>query len=197
MLESKNNSAGEEAGEKPDNRNKKAVMSNCPLTNDFKKAMQELAASVNVISTEHNGVRNGLTATAVCSLSMEPASMLVCIHKDVQALEQIKNSEFFCINVLAAEQQNVSDVFAGRTGAIADQRFEQAGQWSASESGAPMLDQALANVVCELQELKEAGSHYICIGHVREVRLGAESTPLVYAQQSYATLADLPDVSAA
>ncbi|MRI33540.1 hypothetical protein EOPP23_11140 [Endozoicomonas sp. OPT23] len=172
-------------------------MSNCPLTNDFKSAMQELAASVNVISTAHDGVRNGLTATAVCSLSMEPASMLVCINKNVQALEQIKASGSFCINILAADQQQVSDVFAGRSGATADQRFTEAGEWTTSEAGSPMLDGALANVVCEVSELKEAGSHFICIGYVKEVRLGAESTPLIYAQQSYATVANLPDASAA
>ncbi len=171
-------------------------MSNCPLTTDFRMAMQELAASVNVITAQDNGLRNGLTATAVCSLSMEPASMLVCIHKDVQALEQIRNNGFFCINVLSANQQEVSDVFAGRTGAVAEQRFEQTGEWTESQSGTPMLDKALANVVCEVQELKEAGSHYICIGLVKEVRLTASTTPLIYAQQQYGTLTDLPETSA-
>ena len=166
-------------------------MSEAPMISAFKKAMQELAASVNVITTEHEGVRNGLTATAVCSLSMEPASMLVCINKGVQALEQIKDSSQFCINILSQKQQHVSDVFAGRSGALADQRFDEAGKWSTSNCGIPMLDNALANVVCELKEFHEAGTHYICIGHVKEVRLHTGQTPLIYAQQKYCTLTDL------
>ncbi|WP_062268488.1 flavin reductase family protein [Endozoicomonas arenosclerae] len=172
-------------------------MSDQSLVLDFKQAMQELAASVNIITTCHDESRNGLTATAVCSLSMEPASMLVCIHQDVQALEEIRASGFFCINVLSAEQQEVSDVFAGRSGARGEQRFQEAGNWTASQSGAPMLDGALANVVCELQEINESGTHHICIGHVREVRLNQGSTPLIYAQQQYGTLADLPEAEKA
>ena len=168
-------------------------MSDNSLASEFKKAMQELAASVNVITTNEKGTRNGLTATAVCSLSMEPASMLVCIHKDVQALESIKASGTFCINILNVEQQTVSDVFAGRSGAKGEQRFAEAGCWTPSQSGAPMLDKALANVVCELQEINESSTHHICIGHVKEVRLNPGSTPLIYAQQQYGTLTDLPE----
>lgn len=160
-------------------------MSDAQLVTDFKKAMQELAASVNVITTSHNESRNGLTATAVCSLSMEPASMLVCIHKDVQALEEIKASGYFCINVLGTDQQNVSDVFAGRSGASGNQRFEEAGSWTTSEFNQPMLDGALANVICELKEVNEAGTHNICIGHVKAVRLNTGKAPLIYAQQQY------------
>lgn len=146
-------------------------MSEQSLVSDFKQAMQELAASVNVVTSRHDGSRNGLTATAVCSLSTEPAAMLVCIHKDVQALAEIRASGYFCINVLSADQQNVSDVFAGRSGARGEQRFLEAGDWSPSQSGAPMLDDALASVVCELKEMNQSGTHHICIGHVREVRL--------------------------
>ncbi|WP_034843362.1 flavin reductase family protein, partial [Endozoicomonas numazuensis] len=172
-------------------------MSDQSLVLNFRQAMQELAASVNVITTQHGESSNGLTATAVCSLSMEPASMLVCIHKDVQALSEIRASGFFCINVLNSEQQAVSDVFAGRSGAKGQQRFQEAGCWTPSQSGTPMLDGALANVVCELQEINESGTHHICIGHVREIRLSPGSTPLIYAQQQYGTLVNLPEAETA
>ncbi|MGI9281004.1 MAG: flavin reductase family protein [Endozoicomonas sp.] len=172
-------------------------MSDQSLVLDFKQAMQELAASVNVITTQHDESRNGLTATAVCSLSMEPTSMLVCIHKDVQALSEIRASGYFCINILSSEQQAISDVFAGRSGAKGEQRFLETGSWTPSQSGTPMLDGALANVVCELQEINESGTHHICIGHVREVRLEQGSSPLIYAQQQYGTLTDLPEAEKA
>ncbi|WP_422137223.1 flavin reductase family protein [Endozoicomonas sp. ALC020] len=172
-------------------------MSDQSLVSDFKQAMQELAASVNVITSQHDGSRNGLTATAVCSLSMEPASMLACIHEDVQTLAEIRASGYFCINVLSADQQNVSDVFAGSSGARGEQRFLEAGDWTTSQYGAPMLDEALASVVCELQEINKSGTHHICIGHVREVRLNRGSLPLVYARQQYSTLTDLSEAERA
>lgn len=172
-------------------------MSDQSLVSDFKQAMQEMAASVNVITSQHDGSRNGLTATAVCSLSVEPVSMLVCIHKDVQALAEIRASGYFCINVLSTDQQSVSDVFAGSTGARGEQRFLEAGNWTSSQSGAPMLDDALASVVCELEEINTSGTHSICVGHVREVRLNRGSSPLIYARQQYGTLTELPETEKA
>ena len=47
---------------------------------DFKEGMRHLAASVTVITVDHNGKKDGLTATATCSVSAEPPQLLVCVN---------------------------------------------------------------------------------------------------------------------
>ncbi|MGI9277450.1 MAG: flavin reductase family protein [Endozoicomonas sp.] len=158
------------------------------ITEAFKEAMRELATTVSVITTANEREQSGLTATAVCSLAMEPASILVCVNRSASALPLIIESGQFCVNLLASGQEEVANVFAGRSGCAAHERFAEAGDWTGSESGAPMLDNAMANIACELSQVVESGTHSICIGLVKQVRLSAGSPPLIYSRQGYDTL---------
>ncbi|CAM3748031.1 flavin reductase family protein [Parendozoicomonas haliclonae] len=167
------------------------------LADQFRQAMRELAAAVHVITTGDVNQRSGLTATAVCSLSMEPASILVCVNKSASAMPLLEKSGQFCVNILGQQQSSVADVFAGRTGCEAHERFEEAGSWTPAWDGVEMLDGALANVVCDLTSAVESGTHVICIGQVKEVRLASGSAPLIYSRQGYDTLLSTAQTSAA
>ena len=80
----------------------------------FKLGMRGLAAAVNIVTAAHAGHRYGMTATAVCSVSAEPPTVLACINKSTATHAAIVKSEAFCINVLRADDQDLHVVRTGR-----------------------------------------------------------------------------------
>ncbi len=158
------------------------------VVESFKLAMRELATTVSVITTGDDSIRGGLTATAVTSLSMEPAAILICVNRTASAWPLIEKSGQFCVNLLARSQEDVANVFAGRSGCESHERFQEAGEWTFAHNGVSMLDGAMANVVCKLDKVIDHGTHAICIGAVTEVRLADSPAPLIYCKQGYDTV---------
>lgn len=154
----------------------------------FRLGMRHLAAGVTVITTDHEGHRAGLTATAVCSVSADPPLLLVCINKKVRAHDLIRASGRFCVNVLAAEQQNISEVFGSPN---VENRFS-VGHWSTLETGAPALEKALVNFDCQVCQAIPAATHTVYLGTVVAVRHKTDQEALVYFDGNYRALASNP-----
>jgi flavin reductase (NADH) len=117
------------------------------LAADFKHAMRRLAAGVTIVTTAGGDGRAGLTATAVCSLSADPARLLVCVNRDAAPNAAIAASGRFCVNVLALRHRALALRFAGATGVAGDDRFAR-GKWGKAATGAPVLLDALASFDC-------------------------------------------------
>ena len=90
----------------------------------------------------------------------------------------------FCINTLASVDQELSDIFAGRTAHDADARFTAA-TWRTLATGAPVLASALAAFDCRLIESREMSTHLILIGQVEAVAVGPRREALFYLHRSY------------
>lgn len=150
----------------------------------FKNGMRQLTSGVSIITvTDAEGRRFGFTATAVCSVSADPPTLLVCANRSNGSCQMIKDSGFFVVNVLALSDQHLADRFAGRLGP--DERFEK-GNWIESEEGTPILTTALVSFSCRLGEVADVASHSILFGEVRSVTLAEKDIPaLVYGQGAY------------
>jgi flavin reductase len=85
------------------------------LEGDFRKAMRTLASAVSIVSTAHDDRRFGMTATAVCSLSMQPPTLLVCVNQSTSLHHPLLSAGRFCINILHADQDELARTF-GRKG---------------------------------------------------------------------------------
>lgn len=85
-------------------------------TRAFKNAMRHLASAVSVVTTGRGEQRTGFTASSVTSLSMEPPTLLVCLNRQSSAAPVLLEHGAFCINVLAKDQVDLADAFAGRDG---------------------------------------------------------------------------------
>ena len=83
---------------------------------DFKEGMRHLAASVTVITVAQNNKKDGLTATAACSVSAEPPQLLVCVNREAGAHDLIQEEGVFGVNVLARDQEDIAKRFAGIDG---------------------------------------------------------------------------------
>jgi len=157
------------------------------LAEDFKSAMRLLAASVTVITSGRGDERRGLTATAVCSLSMTPPSMLVCVNRFGEAHSVISKTGSYCVNILADDEEDVARRFAGQGGTSGADKFLNAA-WSELETGAPALDGALVNIDCTVTEITHTESHSVFFGVVRKVRLAPSKRPLVHFNREFISL---------
>lgn len=166
-----------------------------PMADGLRMAMRQLAASVSVVAAKSGNARGGLTMTAVCSVSLEPPTMLICVNQASSSHDLIADARCFSVNILNEKQRPIAEVFAGRIGiADWDERFTAGGAvWKDSAAGAPILDEARANVICRIREAVTSGSHTIFFGDVVEVRMHdhEDGHALLYSQGDYRGVSDL------
>ncbi|MEI6335497.1 MAG: flavin reductase family protein [Methylococcaceae bacterium] len=154
---------------------------------DFKKALQLWASGVTVVTTnsEKFGVQ-GMTVTAFTSVSVNPPQILVCINDSAESGVGIEESQVFAVNILNADQQDLSNQFAG--GTSQQQRFENT-DWKAGVTGAPILNNTLMSLDCKVVEKVLAGTHWIIIGEVQDC-VCRSGEPLLYYRGAYRQLAN-------
>lgn len=151
---------------------------------DFRAVMRRFPAAVNVIVSQKEGVDHGMTATAVMSVSMEPASLVVCINNNTFLHEILLNQSHFSVNVLSASQQYLSDAFSGQV--LPQERFNL-GTWQRHATGVLMLDDAVASVLCKRMAVVPYGTHSLFIGKVIQANVNEQPSPLVYENTQYCT----------
>jgi flavin reductase (DIM6/NTAB) family NADH-FMN oxidoreductase RutF len=150
----------------------------------FRRGMRALPHGVTVIATRQGGARNGLTATSVVSLSVDPPALLFCVARTSSAWPALRVGAAVSVNVLSGSQEEIADRFAGRCGAKDEEKFS-GGLWIEVEGGPPVLQDAIVSFVCEVDDTIDREAYTIVIARVRETRLRAEECALVYAQGRY------------
>ena len=150
----------------------------------FREAMSRLGAAVHVVTTAGPGGKTGFTATAVCSVSDAPPTLLVCLNRRNHSAPILRENKVFCVNTLGAECEIIADVFAGRTGAELESRFGT-GAWTTLKTGAPMLASGVVAFDCRVVEIKAVASHNVIFGAVVDIRLGPAGPALVYHDRAY------------
>jgi flavin reductase len=149
----------------------------------FREAMSRLGAAVHVVTSDGPAGKIGFTATAVASVSDQPATLLVCLNRRSLSAPAIATNRVFCVNTLRADEESIADVFAGRTG-TREERF-LAGHWVTLVTGAPVLASAFVAFDCRVIEIKAVASHNVIFGAVEDVRLGPPGPVLVYHERAY------------
>ncbi|NNH01707.1 flavin reductase [Acinetobacter sp. ANC 5414] len=150
---------------------------------DFKNAMSLLTSAVNVVTTTGESGRHGFTASAVCSVTDTPPTLLVCMNKSSRSHANFVENKVLCVNVLSAEQEHLSNVFASSKFS-SEERFEQ-GKWSALETESPVLQDALVSFDCEIGQIQEVGTHTIFICPIVAIKKNQEDQALVYFNRAY------------
>lgn len=151
---------------------------------NFKEAMRRTASTVCVLTTVHDNRRWGLTATAVCSLSVEPPSLIVCVNRLAEAHVPITESCRIGVNFLAREDVAVAQRFSGAFGDKGEARFTGA-EWFEIKTGVPLLQGALAALDCRVVQATDFHTHSVLFAEVRAIVLGNRTAPLIYANRSY------------
>src|ERR1700683_5014852 len=150
----------------------------------FREAMARLGAAVHVVTTAGPAGRTGFTATAVCSVTDQPAMLLVCLNRRSNSAPLMPQNGVFCENTLGAAESSLADIFAGRSGVHLEERFS-VGEWTAVKTGSPVLATAVVAFDCRTVEIKAVASHNVIFGAVQAVRLGPSGPALVYHDRAY------------
>lgn len=151
---------------------------------EFRGVMGHFATGVTVITThDGNGGLFGLTANAVSSVSLDPPLLLCCVDKKAESYPAFGASKVFTVNVLSHEQEALSRKFARSGG----DKFEGVG-YQTGATGAPVLNDVLAHLECEVRHEFDAGDHTIYVGEPIEMSTHRETDPLLYFRGGYRNL---------
>ena len=152
----------------------------------FVEGMSRAATFVAVATTDGEGGRAGVTVSSLTSVSAdgEQPSLLLCIHHQSPAAAAILKNRAFCANLLAEDQQNLANLFAGRSTTDRAERFDRIA-WEPGEVGQPLLLGATAAFECRLATALLWETHHIIVGRVASVRLSDNASALLYGQRAY------------
>ena len=145
----------------------------------FRAAMGRFATGVTVVTAAGARGPVGMTANAVCSLSLDPLLLLVCFDNQARTLDVVRETGRFGVNVLAAGQEPLARRFASK---VAGEKF--LGVRHHTHDGIPVLEGAHAWMACRLQDLMPGGDHTIGIGAPTAIEEGG-GEPLVWYRGAY------------
>jgi flavin reductase (DIM6/NTAB) family NADH-FMN oxidoreductase RutF len=156
----------------------------------FRQVMGRLAGGVVIVTArDAEGEARGFTATAVCSVSLDPPLVLVCVGRDAHTLAALRTTGRYALNFLRSGDVSRADRFAGSE----ESKFEGV-EWVPAEGGSPVLAGSLAWVECEVEREVEAGDHVVLIGRVTAARLESpDGAPLVHFASRYHTVATIEE----
>ncbi len=154
-------------------------MARAPDPELFREVFGRFATGVAVITSAGPAGAGGMTANAICSLSLDPLLALVCIENRARTLPIVREAQRFAVNLLSGGQEHLARLFAsklpeGEKLDTVDHRME---------AGVPIIEGVLGWAVCELRELIAGGDHTIAIGEVVALGLGDGEPLLWYAGQ--------------
>ncbi|MEQ1310689.1 flavin reductase [Acinetobacter sp. XH1639] len=151
--------------------------------NDFRNAMSLLTSAVNVVTTAGASGRHGFTASAVCSVTDTPPTLLVCMNTASRSHAHFIENETLTVNVLGAQHQHISNVFSSKL--TSEERFKH-GTWTKLKTGAPVLEDALVSFDCQIEQIQEVGTHTIFICRTVAIQKSQhEHHSLVYFNRAY------------
>jgi flavin reductase len=150
----------------------------------YRDAMARLGAAVNIITTTGADGPRGFTASAVCSVTDDPPTLLLCVNRTSDSHDPLKANGVLCVNTLSASQENLSGIFAGMTGMQGPERFQH-GEWTTLETGSPALRDAVVSFDCKIVDVTEVGTHTVFFCEVLAIQTGALHEGLIYFGRAY------------
>jgi flavin reductase (DIM6/NTAB) family NADH-FMN oxidoreductase RutF len=145
----------------------------------LREAMSLFPSGVTVVTTGRGEETEGMTANAVISVSLDPLLFLVSIHKDARLNRRIREEGYYAINLLAADQEGLSRLFASPERSSGLSALNSLGGGYGT-TGAPLAAGSLAAIECELESVVAV--------HLGDTR----KSPLVFHEGSYPTLVSAP-----
>jgi flavin reductase len=159
---------------------------------DFRNAMSLLTSAVSVVTTIGSTGRYGFTASAVCSVTDSPPTLLVCMNIASSSHTHFVENKILTVNVLAAHHQHMSKVFSSKMSP--EERFKY-GSWTELETGAPVLKDALVSFDCQIEQIQEVGTHTIFICRIVAIQQGQHDQGLVYFNRAYHQVGQIAEIA--
>lgn len=150
----------------------------------FREVLSRFASGVTVVTAANAAGPAGMTVQGFVSVSLHPPLVLFSSGRGSRAWPVVEETGAFCVNVLAADQQWLSELMATRG---AD-KFRDVSWTPSPATGSPLLDGVLAHVDCRVEAVHEAGDHLLVVGRVQHLGTAEEDGPseaLLYFRGGY------------
>lgn len=147
---------------------------------EFRRTLGRFASGITVVTTVHEGETYGMTANAFVSVSLDPPLVLVSVDNRANIHRVLPRSRRYGVSILSDQQEDLSQHFAGRPKEGTEVPFFERG-------GVPLLDGALAHLVCEVVDAHPAGDHTLYIGRVEYLNYH-DGAPLLFYTGAYRNL---------
>jgi flavin reductase (DIM6/NTAB) family NADH-FMN oxidoreductase RutF len=131
----------------------------------LRHVMGHFVSGVTIATALHHGIKHAMTATAVCSVSLEPPLVLVCVGKSSRFHRAITNADDWCLSLLTVNQEPLARHFSNSGRDLLNQ-FEQIPHIPSPLSGTPLIDGALAWLECTTYGMHDGGDHTIVVGQI-------------------------------
>jgi 3-hydroxy-9,10-secoandrosta-1,3,5(10)-triene-9,17-dione monooxygenase reductase component len=156
-----------------------------PVTSEeFRRACGRFATGVSIATAvDDGGIPHGLTVSSFTSVSLDPPLVLICLGHRVTVIDMFRRAKYFGINVLGADQQELSDRFARK----GEDRFSGLA-WQVGQTGVPLLPGSIAHIECAVHQRFTSGDHDIFVGEMVRAEV-ADGDPLIYWASRYCHLA--------
>jgi len=154
----------------------------------FIEAMRQVPSVVTVVTTGDGNDVWGITIGSFVSLSISPPLISFNVQKTAAIHDPLAESQEYVVHVLRAEQTALSDLFA-RSDLLPGGFFHDL-QYELTESGSPVLEDALVTFFCEAREVLPGGDHSIFVGAVADVSMGTPGDPVLYHKRAYFGVGD-------
>ncbi|MET7517733.1 flavin reductase family protein [Streptomyces sp. NPDC005373] len=150
----------------------------------MRQVLSHFCTGVTIVTAMGAEEPVGFTCQSFSSLSLDPPYVCFCPGKTSTTWPRIRDVGRFCVNVLAADQEELcrgfavsgADKFAGRN-------------WSLSPNGSPLLGSSLAWIDCTLEQEVDAGDHTIAIARVTQLEVVRDTAPLLFYRARFGRLA--------
>ena len=156
---------------------------------DLRSTMRFWATGVTILTTDLNGVRNGMTVSSFTSLSLEPPSVIVSLGKIATTHDLVVGSGVFGVTILSSKQEHISNHFTQTDPETGDPFADL--EVETLVTGSPFLKGSMAYYDCRVTNKIDSGTHTVFIGEVVAVKTFAEIEnvgPLLYYNQNYRLL---------
>jgi flavin reductase (DIM6/NTAB) family NADH-FMN oxidoreductase RutF len=150
----------------------------------FRRTLGMFATGVTVVTTQVGEQVHGMTANAFMSVSLEPPLVLISVDRRARMHSLLHEGKRYGISVLGAEQEELSEHFAGRREGASEARFVVVRE-------TPLVDGAVAQLVAKVVRSYWGGDHSLFLGQVEYARY-AEGRPLLFHGGRYGRLPDSP-----
>ena len=149
---------------------------------DFRNAMSRMGAAVNIITTDGPAGKAGFAASAVCSVTDSPPTLLICLNRSSSVYATFDTNKTLCVNTLAGDHEKLSSLFGGKT--PVEERFAAA-SWEPGVTGAPRLTDAVVSFDCTVHDAVDVGTHKVLFCRVAAIKEGGSAEALIYYQRGY------------
>jgi flavin reductase len=156
-----------------------------PTAAEYRATVGLFATGITVVTANAVGQEHGMTLNAFASVALDPLLVLACVERDAIMHKVLEEAGSFALSVLAEDQEPIARYFADSTRPSGAAQFADLSYRIGRATAAPLLEDALAWIECEVERTYDGGDHSIFLGRVLTVERGRVREPLLYFGGAY------------